>query len=187
MRRNAVFVVLAVAVGPILLSGCLGSGSEATIPSSELSSRGWRLSSSGTESAAGGLVELFQAEYSPGGGGPLGGASAALGGLIVVVSPKVPLIDEARFIPPAISQIEENEGVEFIPLEGDAFKEDVETAQGATAEAWNYNVKKTGVTARAQVLHWECPDSGDFVVAAGYGVVGATFEDARALARVVEC
>lgn len=179
MRRTLLVATLVVATS---LTGCLGSPDAAEIPSSTLQENDWKKTSDTRESVAGGLAEKVTKQYRPrSAGGPLGGASD-LAGAIVVSATDAPLLDESRFIPQALEQVERQRNIELTKT-GSTQLDLVNLDTTANADVYTFS--KGGVDGRAVLF---TPSCSAFVVTVGYGVlVDDLFQEAKNVASGVAC
>ncbi len=163
-------------------SGCLGGVTPAEIPQSTLTQKGWSETSSSSESLVAGMGEKVTKEYRPNGG-------TDLTGVIVVSVNDVPILDESRFIPQALEQVEQERNIEL--TEAGSTTLSLVNLDGSI-EADVYDFQKSGASGKAVLF---TPSCSSFVVVVGYGVTGAgglggvdtTYQEAKNTARAVAC
>ena len=153
MHRSVWLAILLLAS---LTAGCLGNVEPAEIPEEAYEERGWQKTRDDTQSLALGLVEVVIREYSD----PQG-----FSGITLATAPDFPFIDEENdLIPLALDRVEEDQGVEFVPI-------GTRTLQlaniGGQVTANEYDVRGKGVPAKAVIFS---PSCNDFVAVVAYGV-----------------
>lgn len=174
--------LVAVALLLPVASGCLGGVTPAEIPKSTLNQQGWSQTSSTSESLVAGMGEKVTKEYRPNGG-------TDLTGVIVVSVNDVPILDESRFIPQALEQVEEKRNIQL--NEAGSTTLTLINLDGST-DADLYDFQKSGASGKAVLF---TPNCSSFVVVVGYGVTGAggisgfetTYQEAKNTARGVAC
>ncbi len=172
-------------VALVLTAGCLGGVDAAEIPDQTLSQEGWELKSEERDSVVLGMGEKVSREY-----GKRGGVAGVMGVMVVTVN-DVPLVDEKKFIPGALEEVEKSQGIQF---------EETGTTQlsltnlDTTVSATEYRVTKDNLNGDAVLF---TPNCGSFVVVVGYGASGAGgvgfggesnfSQEAQRVARTVAC
>lgn len=181
MRKPWWIVVL---VASLLTTGCLGSVSPARIDQGTLDDKGWRETDTTEESVAMGLGQIVTKDYRQRGGQEGTGA-------IVATTNDVPILDESRFIPDAIEQIEQQRNIQ-LERSGETTVS-LPTLGVDEINAQLYTFQKSGASGKAILF---TPDQcSDFVVTVGYGITGAagisgiekTYNEAKDIARNVVC
>lgn len=179
--REALWI--GVVMATLLTAGCLGGVDAAEIPEQTLQDNDWREDDVSEESVALGLGEIVTKDYRP-------QNSMGASGAMVVTTTDVPILDERRFLPQAIEDVEEERNMQFN-------KADTTTIQlpelGIEVEGDVYNFQKSGVDGKAVVFTSDACDS--FVVGVGYGVTGGggfgadpvTYQEARRVVSQLVC
>lgn len=180
MRRALWAVLLATAT----MAGCIGDIHPAQISEATLDEQGWSQTDSSEQSVAMGLGQITTRDYRP-----LGGTDAT--GVTVATTTDIPILDERRFIPQALEQVEEERGITF--EEAGSTTLSLPRLGIDSTDADLYEFTKSGAEGKAVLI---TPESCDgFVLTVGYGITGTggiqaiekTYEEARDVARNVEC
>ena len=186
MRHPASHLALALALA-VVLPGCLGSVSPASIPAATLQANDWHQARESRESRAAGLVDIVSRDYAP-----VEERTALGSGVSVVSVTNVPILDEKRFIPAAVERIEKDRGVQF----NEVGSRVVELTNIGRTTGTEYTISGASLPGRALLL---TPDCGDFIVLVAWGAttIGPAalisgrdrdlYEEAIGVAKAVEC